>query len=178
MFNPSFPEDVNFQENEQLVYRVVNDRFPQHRFDEDIMQLGRIGLLMAMRTYDDSRGVDFGPYAYKCIYHEIARSKEKEFRNKPYKPIIFHAAVVSNEGDEPESRIGFDEIVSIEDDYSALRIEEFLKRLSQRQKVIVRMLMEGYKYQEIGDYFRISRQRIGQEVTVIRDIYDKYKHEQ
>jgi RNA polymerase sporulation-specific sigma factor len=52
-------------------------------FDRDDLECyGRIGLLHAARTFDDSRGVAFSTYAYKCIQNQIVGALDRARTNE------------------------------------------------------------------------------------------------
>lgn len=66
-------QEKMFLENTRLVYYLVErmgiDR-KNPEFD-DLAQIGMIGLLMAVRTFDKSKGKKFSTYASRCIQNEI-----------------------------------------------------------------------------------------------------------
>lgn len=57
------------EKNLPLVSYILNKYF--HRWDEDMFQIGCIGLLKAVRTYDASKNVAKSTYYTKCIKNEI-----------------------------------------------------------------------------------------------------------
>ena len=55
-----------------LVHSVAHKYTTSERYSyEDLFQQGVIGLINAANTFDDSRGVKFGSYAYKLINNSI-----------------------------------------------------------------------------------------------------------
>ena len=62
-----------------LVGRTLRlySRLPGSFEREDLECYGRIGLLHAARTYDDTRGVAFSTYAYKCIQNQIVGALDR-----------------------------------------------------------------------------------------------------
>ena len=66
--------------NMGLVAKVVS-RFFSHGMGydrEDLLQVGAMGLLKAIRNFDLSRGLQFSTYAYPCIIGEIRRYLQKQ----------------------------------------------------------------------------------------------------
>ncbi|MGN7117824.1 sigma-70 family RNA polymerase sigma factor [Lysinibacillus odysseyi] len=58
-------------ENMGLVYYLAN-RFNHPEFDyEDLASIGKIGLIKASQSYDQSKGIKFATYAGRCIQNEI-----------------------------------------------------------------------------------------------------------
>ena len=65
--------------NMRLVYYVIN-QFPHINPNdyEDWVQIGRIGLIKAVSTFDENKGKKFSPYAVRCIKNEIYMNFRKE----------------------------------------------------------------------------------------------------
>lgn len=74
--------DKLFEENMNLVYFVVNKKIDKHnkRYkelgvdEEDLRQLGFIGLLKACKKFNESKGIKFSTYAVPLIYGEITNN--------------------------------------------------------------------------------------------------------
>ena len=63
--------DVLVMENMGLVYSIAK-RFAGRGYDmEDITQIGTIGLIKAVRTFDCTKGNRLAAYAAKCIDNEL-----------------------------------------------------------------------------------------------------------
>lgn len=65
-------------ENMGLVFKVINSEFPKYRKDEDIEQIGMVGLCLAAENYKEDNTAKFSTYAYSCIRNEILRELKKE----------------------------------------------------------------------------------------------------
>jgi RNA polymerase sigma factor (sigma-70 family) len=75
-------EDKIFEKNESLVHSLLQNCFKNDSKNlnyEDLRQEGYIGLIKAIRTFDESKGVKFGYYATICIRNEI---REYIMRNR------------------------------------------------------------------------------------------------
>lgn len=75
-------EDKIFEKNESLVHSLLQNCFKNDTKNlnyEDLRQEGYIGLIKAIRTFDESKGVKFGYYATICIRNEI---REYIMRNR------------------------------------------------------------------------------------------------
>ena len=68
-----------YEENEKLVFFILNKYYPTHAFDEDAAQEGRIGLWNACQSYDPERSA-FSTYAGRAIRNAIAMSLRQETR--------------------------------------------------------------------------------------------------
>lgn len=64
-----------FEENQGLVYMIVNNKFNQVKVvdKDDLVQMGNIGLIKSVKTYDPTKGLKFSTYACTCIYREIKK---------------------------------------------------------------------------------------------------------
>ena len=115
--------------NRGLIRSIVV-RFRDRGVDfEDLMQIGTIGLLKAVRSFDLERGTCFSTYAVPMIFGEIRRTLRDEGPIKVgryYKKLgidIMRArnAIVDAEGKEPHiSRLALEVGVSVEDAAMAL----------------------------------------------------------
>jgi RNA polymerase sporulation-specific sigma factor len=67
-----------------LVARTLRlySRLPGGLDREDLESCGRIGLVVAVRTYDATRGVAFSTYAYKCIQNQIVGALDRARSNQ------------------------------------------------------------------------------------------------
>ena len=162
--------DQMIADNEKLVMYTISRFFPTFLYDDDIRQLGYIGLWKACEKYDASLNTKFGSYAVKAIRGEII----KHFRSLQMQMRCPKAPNVSLSN----PMFGGDE--SLEDHISAgtldwIDAEGFYNALTDRQKLIVRRrIIDKASYQEIGDEIGISRERVRQEVVRIKQKFDEY----
>jgi len=61
------------ENNQRLVFKIAS----RYGYDEDIVQIGNIGLLRAINTFDPDKGFQFATYASRCINNEILMSLRK-----------------------------------------------------------------------------------------------------
>lgn len=62
--------------NMPLVYYIIKHDYPRYIGDEDILQCGLLGLTLAAKRYDPSKG-KFSSYARKDIHGEINREIQR-----------------------------------------------------------------------------------------------------
>ena len=82
--------DIKFQQNEKLIWDVIHKM--NCEANEDLYQIGSIGLINAIQHFDESRGFKFSTYASACIRNEILRS----FRGKKLTTIELTPHVIEN----------------------------------------------------------------------------------
>lgn len=144
-------------DNQKLVHFAINKYFPDLRDDEDIFQVGWIGLWKACIGYDSSRS-KFSTYAVRCIINEI----RTELRNRAKLWGFGDTASL----DEPMS---FDKdgnavtlanlIPDQRDDYCEVDYDiSFLSRkLSERDMEVFRLSLYGFTAIEIARAFGYTR---------------------
>lgn len=75
------------EENEGLVWFVLNKHYPQFIKDDDMYQIGMIALWKAIEAYDFSKS-KFSTYAVKCIRNaigcELRRLNRKSIKNEVF----------------------------------------------------------------------------------------------
>lgn len=64
--------------NQKLVYSILKKYNNIH--NEDLFQVGMIGLIKAAKLFDESRKTAFSSFAYKCISYEILMYFRKQNR--------------------------------------------------------------------------------------------------
>lgn len=158
------------EENLQLVPLVISRRFPTFICDDDIFQIGYIGLWNACKNYDESKNAKFSSYAVQAIKNEIIkhfRSLQMKKRCPPMPLVSLDCFVLDDDKSVGEWITGTD--------FEWLDFEGFYNSLTARQKLIVKMrIIDKASCQEIGDCFGISRERIRQELVKIKEKFDKY----
>lgn len=143
------------RDNVGLVYTVLNKHFPQYRKDEDYIQAGMIGLALAAKFYEKSRG-PFSTYAFRSIRNEIwkawradhAEKNRLERRNLPLE-------LVETAG-RPETSV---EEECLGRAHAAHTLER-IRQADRRTAAILARRMRGESCQEIADRFGITRQRV------------------
>ena len=65
-------------ENQNLIYKVLNDLVVCNKLKEDLFQEGIIALIKAVDTYKNNMNIKFSTYAYKCIYNYLVDKLKKK----------------------------------------------------------------------------------------------------
>lgn len=133
---------------------------------DDVVQFGIMGLLLANRGFDPSRGVKFSTYAYVCIRRSIERHTARERRALMRMP----TCLVPNfsEGDM-DGNNGLPFAPPAKDENKEFTTEEFVRfnrwcfaLLEERERTVVEMRLEKIPYQVIGDSLGVSKARAQQ----------------
>ncbi len=146
---------------------------------DDIIQEGMIGLLAAIKSFDEKKGASFKTYAATCINNSIQTALRKFKRQKD----IPQSAVVEYAEEEIPEANGS---ISAEDYYiageSVSMLAKILKEnLSEYENEVLRLHIVGCNYNEIAN--RLSKtpksvdnalQRIKKKLAAVNFKTDKY----
>lgn len=164
-------QEINslFNNNLLLVDMVINRYYTNFRHDDDIKQIGLIGLWQATKYYDANKS-KFSTYATKAIYNEIA-TYLKENRQKvemvyfednlPGQKTVFWKDTIADTRMDLNNNVDY--IVAKE----SLQ-KYFLKQKPKKQKVI-RLALKGYKEVEIARKMGISTQRVSEIICQLKN---------
>lgn len=136
------------EDNMDLVYFLIHRYYPNLSNDDDLKQVGMIGLINAAMTWDESRA-KFSSYASRCILNAI--NNEFYYRKKHYNILSLDKEIQSDDGNAPFSELvgGVDEN---EDCLEKADWEYFCNnKLTPKQKKIVSYMVEGLTAIEIAD---------------------------
>ena len=87
-------EEELFEKNQGLIWSIVRRFFGRGVEPEDLFQIGAIGLIKAIRGYDESYGTAFSTYAVPKIMGEILRFFRDDGMVKVSRPQKREAAMV------------------------------------------------------------------------------------
>lgn len=152
--------DALVKKYEPLVYSVVSKKLNEYVGDEDLIRVGRIALWRCAKRYDPDRG-KFSTYAYKAIYHamlkELSKRKSETSLNAPV-------------ADEEELELQ-DTIADLKQNMNGVELKfeltDFMKTLTPRRKVILKLKAKGQTRKEIADILRVSYDLIVKEMKEI-----------
>ena len=152
-------ENEMLENNKKLVYMVLYKHFPLHVNDEDLYQIGMIGLLKAVRHYKDDT-YKLSTYAARCIYNEIA--KEFAYRDREMRTCDTISLDAEQSKDGNLTLHGLIEDKMQNQSETVMIINQFLNKLTGRQKQIFELIIQEYNYAEIGEIIGLSRARVSQ----------------
>ena len=138
--------------------------------DEDLYSIGMIGVVKAVNTFNPDKGVKFSTYATPIIRNEILMT----FRKKRIIP-AFSLDESYNLGNGES--IDFSEMIAdssrFEEEVIAdIQMERMLSTLSDREKKIVSLSMDGKTQKEIAEILGLSQSYISR---IIKSICKKWR---
>lgn len=172
-------EDHVFRAFMPLISHTIRKYFPEYVYDEDVFQEASLGLLRAIRNYDESRKIMFSTFAVTCIKNAIhVYLRDKRVKEKPGKTVFLEDFFHPNNRDDVSANVdAFYEELGIDtmpDLICYIDFHDFYDTLDAEQKIIVRMLLRGNTTQEISEVFGITRQAISLRVRTIRKLYRNF----
>lgn len=150
------------ENNMNLVYFVIHKYYPTFSNDEDLKQVGMLGLCKAADIWD-SKLSKFSTYAVTCIINEI----RNEFRNRNHNVPSVSLETQLFEGD---SDYNLHNLLPIEDvDFDTdVEISCFKKILTKDELDVVELMGEGMKQIEVAKELGITRGDVKERVRRIR----------
>ena len=137
-------------DNTKLVYTVIKKHYPTFYGNEDITQVGMLGLCEAATSWDSSKSA-FSTYACTCIQNEI----RDYFRTNPHNSVVLSLDYEYEGGSTLSETIEGDNDVA-----SAVTFEDFLEGETDRTKMVIKLFAKGYNSKEISDITGLKRKTI------------------
>lgn len=148
--------------NQELIYHVVSKLHIYTDDYNDIISVGKIGLVKAAASFDMSKNIHFSTYAVRCIHNEILLYFRQEY---PHTKNISLYSPVGNDKDGDELLLfnilatnGTDFSKVIEDNDITIRcINIILNLFNPRDRLIMLYQIAGVSQQTLSSIFNISR---------------------
>lgn len=178
--------DILIEHNLRLVAHIVKKYAQPERDNEDLISIGTVGLIKAVDTFDESKGIRLGTYAARCIENELLMF----FRagKKTAKEIYLYDPIGT---DKEGNAISLLEIMEAEEEDYAERMERkeklsvlpnlLVNRLEDREREIIALrygLYGGKEFtqREIAERMAISRSYVSRiEKKALRKLREEYE---
>lgn len=147
---------------------------------DDFLQIGKIGLIKAAMTFDETRQIKFGTYAARCIENEIymyLRKNKNDSRNISLNEPISE--------DKDGNALTLEDILSDESETNFIEISDYIETIEKAISLILNCFTERERYiflyniggivqTEIGNRFNISQSYISRVEKRLRIRIKKY----
>lgn len=150
------------EDNINLVRGVLNRYYPSYKHDEDMFQIGCIGLCKAAQRWDSSRG-EFSTIAYMLIRREI----NNELRKKSREPQLLSLDYSIGSSTEPSDSTLLDVVVG-EKDVGYVDVDSIYSRLKPKDRKLIEMRQQGISVAEIAKRVGCSREHIYQIIRKLK----------
>lgn len=144
-------------DNMNLVYHTLHKYFPTYAFDEDIQQIGMLGLCKAADTYDDTKS-KFSTYAVKCIVNQVRMELRSRSRRMD---TVSLESVVSESSDGETLELG--DVCRGESDVGS--VINVMDALNDRERKVVELRYAGLEVNEIVRELGLSRATISKAIS-------------
>ncbi|GAB6179846.1 RNA polymerase sporulation sigma factor SigK [Desulfotomaculum defluvii] len=177
---------VLIERNLRLVAKIANKMKDNGVDKQDLFQIGVIGLIKGVDTFDVNKSRKFSTYAGVCIQNEMLMvlRKQKTIRNtiSISEPLDYDkdGGLLELQDTLMNDEIPVDE--RVETNLEVERLEKALKKLSPREQAVIKLRygLEGgkeYTQREVGQQLAISRSFISRiESSSINKLYKEMSH--
>lgn len=144
------------EENQKLVYFVIKRSYPTYIYNEDLHQIGRLGLWKACLSYSEDKG-KFSTYGARLIKNEIStyfRELNRKRKIPDDQMISLCAAAFQEKNEKTKKEVG--DLVLLAQKNSIWCGPPLKDIFSERQKKIMKLCSEGKTQREIGKLLGIS----------------------
>ncbi len=177
------------EHNLRLVAHIVKKYSQPERDNEDLLSIGTVGLIKAVDSFDESKGIRLGTYAARCIENELLMF----FRagKKTAKEVYLYDPIGT---DKEGNAIHLLEIIEAEEEDYTDRYERkeklsvlprlITEHLEEREKEIIALRYGLYggrelTQREIADRLSISRSYVSRiEKKALRKLREEYEKEE
>ena len=130
---------------------------------EDLISIGTIGLIKAIREFDPSRDATFRTFADVCIRNRIRSAVTSASRGKhtPLNDSVPFDSIEAESGSSPEE-------LYISREEETERMEQLTKCLSCLERQVLTLFLQGLSYQEISCHVGRSVKSVDNAVQRIR----------
>lgn len=138
--------------------------------DEDLFSAGIVGVVKAVNTFDPNKGFAFSTYATRIVRNEILMT----FRKKRITPAFsLDEPYQLENGDLVNLSETIDDNRRFEDEVIAdMQIKQTSSTLSDREKKIISLSMDGKTQREIAKICGISQPQVSR---IIKSIHNKWR---
>lgn len=158
-----------------LVESCVRPYYIEGGDNADLIQEGMVGLLSAIKGYDESEGVPFGAYALICIRRRIfsAIRSAARLKHAPLNRGVSLEEARANQSRESNTRFVLDQRRTPEEQVLAKESEKeffqsFLRCLSRFEQEILRLYLDGYSYRAMSEMTDRNEKAVDNAVQRIR----------
>ena len=130
--------------------------------EDDYMQEALIGLLRAVRTYDESSSTSFKTYASSCVRNALVSALRKEANRLASSPVSWDAAAEDlPSGETPESAL-------IDRESSSVLYQKIFSVLSEFEKNVFNCYLANMKTAEIAALLHRDERSVSNAIARVR----------
>lgn len=162
-------------ENQNLVHSICDKYFKKylkyHDYDDLFME-GMIGLIKAAKKFKPEMGYQFSTYAYQRIKFSIMQYLRDVSATGGIKiPRRSNESVSCRSLDQIIYKTTLGETIGIDQDFTVIDVNEFLKKLDPISRKVCKMRLAGYKHRQIANAINLSQSWVSRR---LKNIGHKY----
>ena len=149
--------------NQELVRYVIKS-LGLNAFDEDLFQIGCVGLIKAVDSFDFEKNIKFSTYAAKVIRNEILMTLRKKHINAQSLDELF-----TIDGFETSLKDMISDNICMEDELiSTMYLEQAFSKLNNNEKKIIYLhFIKGTKQHELAKMMGFTQSYISKMISEI-----------
>lgn len=180
-------KEIIIKHNLRLVAHIIKKYYSQDSQNEELISVGTVGLIKAINTFDNSKGVRLATYASRCIENEILMY----FRNqkKASLDISLDEPIETDSEGNPLSLI---DIIAMDDTIvndinlknNIIMLKKFVSEINndrERNILILRYGLDGNEpktQNEIAAMYGISRSYVSRlETKILKKLRKRFEQE-
>ena len=168
--------------NLRLIIHIINTRFQHYPFDkEEMFEIGCIGLIKGIDTYDINKNIELTTYIGRCIINEILMMARKNHARPAEESIDKPIAVNDCDSSDKSLMDVLESSVNLVEDYERKEeefiVKEIIKELPDDYRLLIEMYfgINGQKrhtQRELAKHFNYSQSYISR---IIKEVIAEIK---
>lgn len=153
------------------LYKLKRDKLDTRFEDfEDLLQYAYVGILDAIRSYDETKGANFTTYAWACVQNRINREAFRTRKvNSYYRLGDFSLdACIEDEDDTTFSYlIGEEDVELANTEFKEIQVKLFNRLSKEDRQMLIQYNIEGLTLRDIAKIQGITYQRVLQKINYV-----------
>lgn len=139
---------------------------------DDLIQEGLLGLLSAVKSYDEMKGSAFKSYANVCVKNKIVSAVRTALSDK--NKILNDSVLLDDESELSADHFSEPEALIISQETSERLQTAIEQNLTELEKKVLSLYLLGYSYAEISSGFGIKEKACDNAMQRVRKKLKKY----
>lgn len=167
------PEELYLQ-HEGLVRWTLNKYYPDFICDEDLTQEGRIGLWRACLAYSEEKELAFSTLAVPYIRNALRHGYEKLYGRSLGKRRLLWSVQSLYEPVTYDKELLLQDVIPGDADVVFLDISGALNQMSERDREILYLSIDGFSQKEIAKRVHVSERTVYRVIQIAKIIFRAY----
>ena len=156
------------EDNINLVYFVIQRYYPHLITDEDVVQVGMLGLCIAVVDYEPEKG-EFSTYACRKIRGRISYECRKRRKDRQANIMSLNYEINADDGAITERG----DLIVGDEDVDFVDISELYQKASPLERIILELKQQGLNSREIAKAIGGSEERVSCHLRKLRKMYGR-----